>query len=91
MCFARRQSWRGRTSSRAGTPSPPPTSAPVTLAVACEAGLEQLEAVLRDVLERWVSARAAHDVYGTVLAESGPGGELMVDVSWLRVDGISAL
>ena len=42
------------------------------------------EAVLRDVLERWVSARAAHDVYGTVLAESGPGGELMVDVPATR-------
>jgi N-methylhydantoinase B len=37
------------------------------------------EAVLRDVLERWVSARAAHDVYGVVFAEEGPGGGLAVD------------
>jgi N-methylhydantoinase B len=37
------------------------------------------QAVLADVLERWVSARAAHDVYGVVLSEHGPGGELLVD------------
>jgi N-methylhydantoinase B/oxoprolinase/acetone carboxylase alpha subunit len=37
------------------------------------------EAVLADVLERWVSARAAHDIYGVVLAEDGPGGGLAVD------------
>jgi N-methylhydantoinase B len=37
------------------------------------------QAILKDVLERWVSAKAAHDLYGTVLVESGPGGELAVD------------
>ena len=42
------------------------------------------EAVLRDVLERWVSARAAHDIYGVVLAEEGPGGELVVDLKSTR-------
>ncbi len=42
------------------------------------------EAVLRDVLERWVSARTAHDVYGVLLAEGGPGGELAVDLPATR-------
>ncbi len=42
------------------------------------------QAVLKDVLERWVSAKAAHDVYGTVLVESGPGGELAVDLKATR-------
>lgn len=37
------------------------------------------EAVLRDVLERWVSAGAARDVYGVMLVEGCPGGELTVD------------
>ncbi|HEV7162756.1 MAG TPA: hydantoinase B/oxoprolinase family protein [Solirubrobacteraceae bacterium] len=37
------------------------------------------QAVLADVLERWVSPRAALDVYGVVLSEHGPGGELGVD------------
>jgi len=37
------------------------------------------EAVLADVRERWISARAALDVYGTVLAEAGAGGELVVE------------
>ncbi len=32
------------------------------------------EAVLRDVLEGWVSDRAAHDVYGVVLVEDGGPG-----------------
>ncbi len=42
------------------------------------------EAVLRDVLERWVGAKAAHDVYGVVLRENGPGGELAVDLAATR-------
>jgi N-methylhydantoinase B/oxoprolinase/acetone carboxylase alpha subunit len=42
------------------------------------------QAVLDDVLERWVSARAAHDVYGVVLAEAGPGGGLAVDAKATR-------
>ncbi len=42
------------------------------------------EAVLRDVLERWVSAKAAHDVYGVVLTEHGPGGALAVDLGATR-------
>jgi N-methylhydantoinase B len=42
------------------------------------------EAVLRDVLERWVSARAALDVYGVVLSEHGPGGGLAVDLAGTR-------
>jgi N-methylhydantoinase B len=37
------------------------------------------QAVLGDVLERWVSAGAAHDVYGVILVEGGPWGELTVD------------
>jgi N-methylhydantoinase B len=40
----------------------------------------QPEAVLEDVLEGWVSARAAHDVYGVVLVEEGPAGSLAVDL-----------
>ena len=40
--------------------------------------------VLQDVLERWVSAKAAHDVYGVVLAEHGPGGGLAVDLQGTR-------
>ena len=36
------------------------------------------QAVLNDVLERWVTARAAHDVYGVVLREEGPGRSLSV-------------
>ncbi|HYB24181.1 MAG TPA: hypothetical protein VED41_10310, partial [Solirubrobacteraceae bacterium] len=42
------------------------------------------EAVLRDVLERWVSARAAHDVYGVVLVDGGPAGQLAVDPARTR-------
>ncbi|MHB8242162.1 MAG: hydantoinase B/oxoprolinase family protein [Solirubrobacteraceae bacterium] len=42
------------------------------------------EAVLGDLLERWISAKAAHDVYGVVLSEHGPGGELAVDVPGTR-------
>jgi N-methylhydantoinase B len=42
------------------------------------------EAVLHDLLERWISAKAAHDVYGVVLSEHGPGGELVVDVAATR-------
>jgi N-methylhydantoinase B len=42
------------------------------------------QAVLADVLERWVSARAAHDLYGVVLAEDGPGGRLAVDLAATR-------
>jgi N-methylhydantoinase B len=42
------------------------------------------QAVLEDVLERWVSAKAAHDVYGVVLREGGPGGELEVDPQGTR-------
>jgi N-methylhydantoinase B len=42
------------------------------------------QAVLEDVLERWVSARAAHDVYGVVLAEAGPAGGLAVDAKATR-------
>jgi N-methylhydantoinase B len=37
------------------------------------------QAVLNDVLERWVSARAAHAVYGVVLAEAAPAGALRID------------
>jgi N-methylhydantoinase B len=36
-------------------------------------------AVLKDVLERWVSAEAAHDVYGIVLVEDGAAGGFTVD------------
>jgi N-methylhydantoinase B len=42
------------------------------------------QAVLEDVLERWVSARAAHTIYGVVLAEAGPAGALAVDVKATR-------
>jgi|HubBroStandDraft_3_1064219.scaffolds.fasta_scaffold15052_1 N-methylhydantoinase B len=42
------------------------------------------QAVLQDVLERWVSARAAHDVYGVVLAEEGPDRALTVDLPGTR-------
>jgi N-methylhydantoinase B len=42
------------------------------------------QAVLRDVLERWVSAKAAHDVYGVVLAEEGPHPGLTVDPQGTR-------
>jgi N-methylhydantoinase B len=42
------------------------------------------QAVLHDLLERWISAKAAHDVYGVVLSEHGPGGELVVDVAATR-------
>jgi N-methylhydantoinase B len=42
------------------------------------------QAVLEDVLERWVSAKAAHDIYGVVLREGGPGGELEVDLQGTR-------
>ncbi len=42
------------------------------------------EAVLNDVLERWISAKAAHDVYGVALSEHGPGGGLAVDVPGTR-------
>src|SRR6266851_5236846 len=41
------------------------------------------EAVLTDVLERWVSAKAAHDVYGVALIEDGPG-RLAVDLEATR-------
>jgi N-methylhydantoinase B len=37
------------------------------------------EAVLKDVLERWVSAKAASDVYGVILAEEGGAVGLAVD------------
>jgi N-methylhydantoinase B len=37
------------------------------------------QAVLADVLERWVSAKAAYDVYGVAFVEAGPGGALVVD------------
>ncbi len=40
--------------------------------------------VLADVLERWVSARAAHDVYGVVLCEEGPESALAVAVQQTR-------
>jgi N-methylhydantoinase B len=36
-------------------------------------------AVLEDVLERWVSARAAHDVYGVVFTEQAGGVGLAVE------------
>jgi N-methylhydantoinase B len=36
------------------------------------------QAVVKDVLEHWVSAKTAHDVYGVVLVEAGLGG-LAVD------------
>jgi len=42
------------------------------------------QAVLHDVLERWVTARAAHDVYGVVLAEDGPDHGLTVDLQGTR-------
>lgn len=42
------------------------------------------QSVLEDVLERWVSAKAAHDVYGVVLGEGGPGGGLAVDLQGTR-------
>ncbi len=42
------------------------------------------EAVLRDLLERWISAKAAHDVYGVVFSEHGPGGGLAVDSTATR-------
>jgi N-methylhydantoinase B len=42
------------------------------------------QAVLRDVLERWVSLRAAHDVYGVVLAEEGRDRGLTVDLQGTR-------
>jgi len=37
------------------------------------------EAVLKDVLERWVSPRAAREVYGVVLVEDGAAGGFTVD------------
>ena len=37
------------------------------------------EAVLKDVLEHWVSPEAARDVYGIVLAQDGPAGIFTVD------------
>jgi N-methylhydantoinase B len=42
------------------------------------------EAVLADVLEGWVSARAALDVYGVALVEEGPCSGLAVDVRATR-------
>lgn len=42
------------------------------------------EAVLWDVLERWVSARAALDVYGVVLSEEGLDRALAVDAQGTR-------
>jgi N-methylhydantoinase B len=42
------------------------------------------DAVLADVLERWVSARAARDVYGVALVEDGPAGGLAVDLRATR-------
>jgi N-methylhydantoinase B len=42
------------------------------------------EAVLADVLEGWVTARAARDVYGVALVEEGPGGALAVDLKATR-------
>ena len=42
------------------------------------------EAVLHDLLERWISAKAAHDTYGVVLSEHGPGGGLAVDLAATR-------
>jgi N-methylhydantoinase B len=36
-------------------------------------------AVLKDVLEHWVSPEAARDVYGVVLVEDGPAGGFTVD------------
>jgi N-methylhydantoinase B len=42
------------------------------------------QAVLRDVLERWVSLRAARDVYGVVLAEEGRDRGLTVDLQGTR-------
>jgi N-methylhydantoinase B len=42
------------------------------------------EAVLHDLLERWISAKAAHDIYGVVLSEHGPGGGLAVDLAATR-------
>jgi N-methylhydantoinase B len=44
--------------------------------------LRDPEAVLGDVLERWVTREAAHDVYGVVLVEaSEPGAWLALDAS----------
>ncbi len=42
------------------------------------------QAVLQDVLEYWVSASSARDVYGVVLSEHGPGGGLAVDLQATR-------
>jgi N-methylhydantoinase B len=38
------------------------------------------QAVLQDVIERWVSAAAAHHVYGVVLVKGEPEGGLAVDL-----------
>ena len=37
-------------------------------------------AVLEDVLDRWVSREAAHDVYGVVLTQDASRSQLSVDV-----------
>jgi N-methylhydantoinase B len=42
------------------------------------------QAVLQDVLERWVSLRAARDIYGVVLAEEGRDRGLTVDLQGTR-------
>ena len=42
------------------------------------------QAVLDDVLEGWVSARAAHDVYGVVLVQDGRGPEPAIDLAASR-------
>jgi N-methylhydantoinase B len=42
------------------------------------------QAVLGDVLERWVSAKAASDVYGVVLVEQPGAGALAVDAAATR-------
>jgi N-methylhydantoinase B len=42
------------------------------------------QAVLADVLERWVSSRAARDVYGVALVEDGASGGLAVDLPATR-------